>query len=407
MTLWTAVHQASLSITYSWSLLKLMSIESVMPSSHLIFCLSLILPPSIFPRINDFSSESVLHSRWPKYWSFSFSISPSNDYSGLISFRMDWLDLLAVKGSLKSLLQHHNSEASILWCLAFFMVQLSHPYMTTRQTKGAMLSKSLIQFSVDGQSCVPSLLFDLRPTYGGGNGDNGDLLQNVPHTHCYTQCPQPSSRPPPTHASTRDSWTLTGKSGSSLFMPSKSLSSVLCNFWRLYGGDNGSLLQEGLCHTQVCCTQSPCPCDSPLLTCTSARDTQTQFCLSLCGFSRSWCTQSLFQPSEHLWRVWGLILNAISPLLLSFWASPLPLDVGYLLKVVLALQGSCPAPTILLGLLCPWTWGISSTPHSREEKREQDKTISSTVLVCLGDWNNLPKITHSVVELGHSCCPVC
>ena len=111
VTPWTAVHQASLSITNSRSLLKLISIESVMPSTHLICCCPLLLPPSIFPRIRVFSSESVLLTRWPEYWSFSFSISPSNDYSGLISFRMDWLDLLAVQGTLKSLLQHHSSKA--------------------------------------------------------------------------------------------------------------------------------------------------------------------------------------------------------------------------------------------------------------------------------------------------------
>ena len=116
-TPWTAAHQVSLSVTNSWSLLKLMSIELVMPSNHLIFCFPLLLPPSIFPSIRVFSSESVLRVRWPKYWSFSFSISPSNEYSGLISFKMDWLDLLAVQGTLKSLLQHHSSKASILGCL--------------------------------------------------------------------------------------------------------------------------------------------------------------------------------------------------------------------------------------------------------------------------------------------------
>ena len=110
----------------SWNLLKLMSIESEIPSNHLILCLPLLLPPSIFLRIRVFSNESVLHIRWPKYWSFSFSISLSNEHSGLISFRMDWLDLLAVQGTLKSLLQHHSSKASILWCSAFFIVQLSH-----------------------------------------------------------------------------------------------------------------------------------------------------------------------------------------------------------------------------------------------------------------------------------------
>ena len=133
-TPWTAAHQASLSTTISWSLLKLMSIESVMPSNYLTLCHPLLLPPSIFPSIRIFSNESVLCIRWPKYWSFSFSISPSNDYSGLISFRMDWLDLLAVQGTLKSFLQHHSSKASILQCSAFFIVQLSHPYMTTEET---------------------------------------------------------------------------------------------------------------------------------------------------------------------------------------------------------------------------------------------------------------------------------
>ena len=130
----TAAHQASLSITNSQSLLKLVSIESMMPSNHLILSHPLFLPPSIFPRISVFSNESVLHIRWPKYWSFSFSISPSNEYSGLISFRMDWLDLLAVQGALKSLLQHHSSKASIFWRSAFFIVQLSHPYMTAGKT---------------------------------------------------------------------------------------------------------------------------------------------------------------------------------------------------------------------------------------------------------------------------------
>ena len=131
-TPWTAACQASLSITNSWSLHKLMSIESVMSSNRLICCPLLLL--SIFPSIRVFSKESILHIRWPKYWSFSFSISPSNEYSGLVSFRIDWLDLLAVQGTLKSLLQHHSSTASILWCSAFFIVQLSHPYMTTGKT---------------------------------------------------------------------------------------------------------------------------------------------------------------------------------------------------------------------------------------------------------------------------------
>ena len=125
---------ASLSIADSQSLLKFMSFESVMPSNHPILCHPLLLLPSIFPNIKDFSNRSVIHIRWPKYWSFSFSISPSNEYSGLISLRMDWLDLPAVQGTLKSLLQHHSSKASILLCLAFFIVQLSYPYMTTGKT---------------------------------------------------------------------------------------------------------------------------------------------------------------------------------------------------------------------------------------------------------------------------------
>ena len=130
-TPWIAACRASLSITNSRSSLKPTSIESVMPSSHLILCYSLLLLPSIPPSIRVFSNESTLHMRWPKYWSFSFSIFPSKEHPVLISFRMDWLDLLAVQGTLKSLLQHHSSKASILWRSAFFTVQLSHPYMTT------------------------------------------------------------------------------------------------------------------------------------------------------------------------------------------------------------------------------------------------------------------------------------
>ena len=131
---WTATCQASLFFTISWSLLKLMSIESMMPSKDIILCCSLLLLPSVFPSIRVFSKESGLCIRWPQYWSFSFSISPSNEYSGLISFRIDWFDLLAVQETLKSLLQHHSSKASILWHSALFMVQLSHPYMTIGKT---------------------------------------------------------------------------------------------------------------------------------------------------------------------------------------------------------------------------------------------------------------------------------
>ena len=129
-----AAHQASLSITNAWSLPKAMYIESMMPSNHLIFCRPLFLLPPIPPSIRVFSNESALHNRWPKYWSFSFNISPSNEHPGPISFRMDWLDLLAVQGTLKNLLRHRSSKSSILWHSAFFRVQLSHPYMTTGKT---------------------------------------------------------------------------------------------------------------------------------------------------------------------------------------------------------------------------------------------------------------------------------
>ena len=131
---WITPHQASLSITNSWSSPKLMCIETVMQSSHLILCCPLLLPPSIFPNIRVFSNESALHIMWPKYWNFSFNISPSNEHPGLISFRTDWLDLLAVQGTLKNLLQHHSSKASVLRCTAFFIVQLSHPHITTGTT---------------------------------------------------------------------------------------------------------------------------------------------------------------------------------------------------------------------------------------------------------------------------------
>ena len=142
-TLWTAACQASLSFTISWSLLKFISIKSVMPPNHPILCCLLLLLPSTFPSIRVFSNESSFCIGWPEYWSYSFSISPSNEYSGLIYFRMDWLGLLAVQGTPKSLLQHHSSKASILQCLAFFIVQLSHPYMTTGKTI-AWLDRSLL-----------------------------------------------------------------------------------------------------------------------------------------------------------------------------------------------------------------------------------------------------------------------
>ena len=173
VTLWNAARQSSLSIINSRSLLKLMSMESVVPSNHLILCHSLLLLPSIFPSIGVFSKESALCVRWPKYCSFSFSITPSIEYSGLISFRMDWFNLLAAQGTLKSLLQHHSSKASALRCSAFFIVQLSHPYMTTGKTIALtrwtfackvmsllfkMLSKLVIAFLPRGKRLSISLL---------------------------------------------------------------------------------------------------------------------------------------------------------------------------------------------------------------------------------------------------------
>ena len=154
-TPWTAAHQASLPFTISWSLLKLMSIELVMPSNHLILCHTLVLLPSIFSSIRVFSNESVLRIRWPEYWSFSFNISPFKEHSGLISFRMDWLDLLTVQGTLKSLLQRHSSKASILLCSAFFIiVQLSHPYVTTGKT----IALTIWTFAGKGTSLLFNML---------------------------------------------------------------------------------------------------------------------------------------------------------------------------------------------------------------------------------------------------------
>ena len=160
--------QASLSATNCWDLFKLTSIKSVMPSNDLILCHPLLLPPSIFPGIRVFSNESVLHIRWPKYWSFSFSISPSNEYWELISFRMDWLDLLAVQGTLKSLLQHHSSKASILPCSAFFTVQLSHPYMTTGKTIALPRQTFVVK--------VMSLLFNMLSRF---------VIAFFPRSKCY------------------------------------------------------------------------------------------------------------------------------------------------------------------------------------------------------------------------------
>ena len=159
---WTAACQASVSIINSWSLLKLMSIKLMMPSNYLILCHPLLLPPSIFLSNRVFSNESVLPIRWPKYWSFSFSICPSNEYSGLISFRIEWFDLLAVQGIPKSLLQHHSSKVLILWRLTFFVVQLSYPYMTTGKTI------ALTRWTFVGK--VMYLLFNMLSRFGDSDG---------------------------------------------------------------------------------------------------------------------------------------------------------------------------------------------------------------------------------------------
>ena len=188
-----------------------------------------------------------------------------------------------------------------------------------------MLSKSLIQFSVDGRGCVSSPLFDPRPNYGGNNEDNGTSLRRSHGGTAALSAPTlqqpPSPTPPP--ETPGHSWASLGQSlaGSLLLSPGswytqgsvcalqESVSPVLCKFWRLYGGVTGDLLQEGLCHAQVCCAPGPCPCGRPLLTRTSSGDTHTQLWLSLCGASGSWCTQGMFDPSECLWRVRGLIPN--------------------------------------------------------------------------------------------------
>ena len=190
MTPWAIACQASLFITNGRSLLKFMSIKSVIPFNHLILCRPL-LPPPIFPSIRVFSNESALHIRWPKYCSFSFSISPSNEYSRLISSRMDWLDLLAVQGMLKSLIQHHSSKASILWPSAFFIVQLSHPYMTTGKTIAltrrtfvgkvmsllfSMLSRLVITFLPRSKHLLISWLQSPSAVIWGQNNNNNSLL---------------------------------------------------------------------------------------------------------------------------------------------------------------------------------------------------------------------------------------
>ena len=210
---------------------------------------------------------------------------------------------------------------------------------------GAMLSKYLIQFSVDGWSCVPFLLFDLRPNYSGGNEDNGDLLQKVPCMHCCTQGLQPCSRVLLTHTSAGDSWTLTDKSGSvpcgPLLLSSGSwcaqgficalqefVSPVLCKFWWLYGGDHGDLLQEGLCHTRCAAPRAPAPVAGHCW-CVPLQETPKHSSGSVSvRVSGSCYAQDLFEPSDHLWWVWGLILNMISPLLPSWWGLSFALGCG-------------------------------------------------------------------------------
>ena len=182
-TPWIAARQASLFITNSQSLLKLMSIELVLPFNHFILCGPFLLPPSIFPSIRGFPNESVLCIRWPKYWSFSFSISPSNEYSGMLSFRLDWLDLLAVQGTPKSLLQHHSSKASILQCSAFFIVQLSHPYMTTGKTI------ALTRWTIVGQVFHYAHMYMLF----SHAAMSGSLQPRGPQ-HTRLPCPSPSPR---------------------------------------------------------------------------------------------------------------------------------------------------------------------------------------------------------------------
>ena len=215
----------------------------------------------------------------------------------------------------------------------------------------AMFNKSLIQFSVDGWSCVPSLLF----TWGQTMVEVRKIMAtSFERSHAWiatVRAPSPVSGhhwPMPLLETPRYSQARLGQSVvGSVFLspgswcaqglcPPRICFPVLCKLWQLYGGVNGDLLQEALCHTQVCCTQSPCPCGSPLLTRTSTGGTQTQFCLSLCGVSGSWCAQDSFEPSEYLWQVWGLILKAICPSYHLAGASPLFLNMGYLLTVTRA-----------------------------------------------------------------------
>ena len=238
----------------------------------------------------------------------------------------------------------------------------------------AMLSISLIKFSVDGWSCVPSLLFTWEKIYGGGNKDNLDLPQKNPVMYCHSLCPQPCSRPPPTHAFAGDFWTPTGKSPVwSLFLSPESWCQRFCcalqeSISQSYVSSGSSMV--GLMVTSskrtyaILTTQSPCPCSRPPLTHISTGDTQTQFGLSFCGVPVSWCTQGLFEPSEDLWRLWGLIINVISPLLPSCWGFFFAPGHGlssqsHSITTQLLLQrraAAAPAPAILLELL-------TSGPH--------------------------------------------
>ena len=257
---------------------------------------------------------------------------------------------------------------------------------------GAMPSKSLIQFSVDGWGCLPSLLLTWGKTMVEVMKIMPTSFKRSHGSYCYTQCPQPCSKPPPTHASTGDSWTLPGKSGSVscgvtasfswvlvstrfCLCPSRVYFSVLCKFWQLFGGINGDLLQEGLCHTHVCCTQSPCPCSSPLLTRTSRGDAQTQFCLSLCGVSGSWFTR-------FVWALWASLAG--------MWFDS---------KCEFA------PPTILLGLLlCPWMWGISSKLHQRHAAAAPAPTIwwGFSELGRISSWPLQHHAAAAPVLSGHS-----
>ena len=265
-----------------------------MLSNHLIPWHPLLLPPSIFPSIRVFSNESVLHIRWPKYWSFSFTISPSNEYSELISFVIDWLDLLSVQGALRSLLQHRSSKASILQYSAVFIGQLSHPYVTSGETIALttqtfagkvtsllfnMLSRLVITFLTSSKCLLISWL----------QSPSSVILEpkKIKSVHCFHCFPTFCHKVMGPDDMILVFWMLSFKPTVSLssftfikrlgfvFALQESVCPVLCKFWGLYGGVNGDLLQEGLCHTHVCCTQSPRPSGRPLLTHTSARDTQT------------------------------------------------------------------------------------------------------------------------------------